>query len=139
MTAKTGTSASPTPPAVVAAWIDVAERRDAEGIAPLLADDVVFQSPAVFKPQAGKAITVKYLQAALAVLNNESFRYENMWFAERSAVLEFALVLDGIHVNGVDIIFWNERGLITEFRVMVRPLKGLNTVIPHMAARLQAE
>ena len=131
-------SATPAIPPVIARWIDVAERRDAEGIAPLLADNVVFQSPAVFKPQEGKAITVKYLQAALAVLNNETFHYVNKWFAERSAVLEFALELDGMHVNGVDIILWNEAGLITEFRVMVRPLKALNTVIPHMAARLQA-
>ena len=97
----------------------------------------MFRSPAVHTPQIGKAITLKYLGAAAGVLGNSSFRYTGEWRAERSAVLEFECeVADGIKVNGVDIIAWNEGGLITEFKVMVRPMKALNAVVPLMAAAL---
>jgi len=87
-------------------------------------------------PQAGKALVAKYLRSAMAVLNNETFRYVGEWTNEDSAVLEFELVLDGIYVDGVDLIRWNEAGQIVQFKVMMRPLKALNTVIPLMAAQL---
>lgn len=102
----------------------------------LLAEDVVFRSPAVHAPQAGRAITMKYLGAAATVLGGPSFRYVGEWRAERSAVLEFECDLDGIKVNGVDMIDWNEAGLITHFKVMLRPMKALNIVVPRMAAAL---
>ena len=103
----------------------------------LLADDVVFQSPAVHTPQEGRAITTRYLAAAAEVLGNDTFRYVGEWRAERSAVLEFTCTLgDGIAVNGVDIIAWDDDGRITRFSVMVRPLKALNTVVAMMGAAL---
>ncbi|GGC77320.1 nuclear transport factor 2 family protein [Chelatococcus reniformis] len=102
----------------------------------LLADDAVFQSPAVHTPQAGKALVAKYLGAAMVVLNNPSFTYVGEWLGERSAVLEFELTLDDLHVNGVDLIHWNDDGRITLFKVMLRPLKALNTVIPLMGKEL---
>ena len=100
----------------------------------LLADDVVFQSPVVHTPQRGKAITTQYLAAALQVLNNESFTYLNEWIGETSAVLEFQSVIDGIEINGVDIIAWNAAGKITHFKVMVRPLKAINLLHQMMGA-----
>jgi hypothetical protein len=102
----------------------------------LLADDAVFQSPAVHTPQAGKALVAKYLGAAMVVLNNPSFTYVGEWLGERSAVLEFELTLDDVHVNGVDLIHWNDDGRITLFKVMLRPLKALNAVIPLMGKEL---
>ncbi|MNG41993.1 hypothetical protein D3C84_1315660 [compost metagenome] len=54
-------------------------------------------------------------------------------------MLEFELSIDGIYVNGVDLIHWNDEGLITRFKVMIRPLKGLNTVIPMMGKQLQGD
>jgi hypothetical protein len=92
----------------------------------LLAEDVVFASPVVHTPQRGKAITLKYLSAALYVLFNETFRYVGEWRAARSAVLEFVTTMDGVEINGVDIIDWNEDGRIVQFKVMARPLKGIN-------------
>jgi hypothetical protein len=69
-------------------------------------------------------------------LNNESFVYLNEWVNETSAILEFSTVLDGILVNGIDMITWNKNGQIIDFKVMMRPLKGINAVIPLMAAEL---
>ena len=122
----------------IAAWHRAVEAKDFAAIEDLLADDAVFHSPVVHSPQVGKALTATYLRAAMTVLNTPSFRYTGEWRSERSAVLEFEVTLDGIHVNGVDIIRWNEAGLIVGFKVMMRPLKALNAVIPKMAERLQA-
>ena len=125
-----------TPP-VIQRWIDIVHSGRTDGIDALLADDVVFYSPAVFTPQEGRAITLAYLTAAVKVLGGNDFRYVGQWFADRSAVLEFVTDIDGIHVNGVDVIHWNDDDEIVEFKVMLRPLKALQTVMPAMAALLQ--
>lgn len=120
----------------IARWHAFVAGRDPALLDALLADAVVFHSPAVHRPQAGRAITAKYLLAAMQVLGTEAFRYTGEWRAERSAVLEFRTELDGIEVHGVDMIDWNAEGRITRFTVMVRPLKGLNAVVAQMAAAL---
>jgi hypothetical protein len=104
----------------------------------LLADDVVFESPVVHTPQAGKAITTAYLTAAAKVLGNDQFRYMNEWYGEHSAVLEFSTVLDGITINGIDMIFWDEQNRISRFKVMVRPLKAVNQIHQMMGQALLA-
>jgi ketosteroid isomerase-like protein len=119
-------------------WHRLVETRDAQGLDALLADEAVFYSPVVHTPQAGKAITKKYLAAAFQVFFNETFRYVRELQAERDAVLEFEVMLDGINVNGVDMIKWNDAGKITEFKVMLRPLKAVNLVHQKMGEMLQA-
>ncbi len=109
-------------------WHAIVEARDASGLDGLIAEGAVFESPVVHTPQVGKAITVKYLAAALSLLNNGTFRYLGEWAAQGSAVLEFACELDGVQVNGVDMIWWDEAGKITRFKVMVRPLKAINAL-----------
>jgi hypothetical protein len=123
-------------PPAIARWKALAEARDAAGLDALLADDVVFVSPVVHTPQRGKAITTKYLAAALAVLGGKSFRYGEAWYGETSAVLEFFAMIDGVEVNGADFIGWNAAGQIDRFKVMVRPLKGMQAVQQAMGARL---
>lgn len=117
-------------------WHALMDARDPGGLDDLIAEDCVFRSPAVHTPQIGKAITIKYLTAAQKVLGVPSFRYVEEWVGLNSAVLEFELDLDGIQVNGVDIIHWNDADKITSFRVMIRPVKGLQAVMPAMAAVL---
>ena len=122
----------------LAAWHRIAEARDPAGLADLLAEDVVFQSPVVHAPQRGKAITLKYLTAALESLGAApDFRYVGEWHAEGSAVLNFLATIGGIEIDGVDIITWNAEDKITGFKVMVRPAKGLQAVQAAMAARLE--
>ncbi|MDB5468502.1 MAG: hypothetical protein JWR84_62 [Caulobacter sp.] len=117
-------------------WHAYVVSRDPADLSALIAEDCVFESPVVHTPQTGKAITEKYLLSALQVLGNDSFEYLGEWRAERSAVLEFACVIDGIRINGVDMIWWNEAGLITRFKVMVRPLKAINLLHQKMGEML---
>jgi len=119
-------------------WHRLVEQLDVQGLDALLADEVVFHSPVVHTPQIGKAITKKYLAAAFQVLFNDSFRYVRELRGDRDAVLEFVVELDGIAVNGVDLIKWNGAGKITEFKVMLRPLKAVNLIHQKMAEMLQA-
>lgn len=125
-------------PAPIKQWHAYLDTLDAATLKDLLTEDVVFESPVVHTPQAGRAITMKYLLGAAAVLNNDSFHYENEWYSDTGAVLEFVTVIDGIKVNGVDIIHWNDAGKIDHFKVMVRPLKAINMVHGKMGAMLQA-
>lgn len=124
-------------PEVIQRWMGIVENGDTEALAALLADDVVFTSPAVFTPQEGKTLTMAYLTAAMAVFGGTDFRYVEQWYGERSAVLEFTTQIDGTHVNGIDMIGWNDDGKITSVKVMLRPIKALQTVIPKMAERLK--
>jgi SnoaL-like protein len=124
-------------PQPVAAWHAIADARDPAGLADLLADDVVFRSPAVHTPQEGKDVTTAYLSAAVVVLG-PTLTYRREWYDDSSAVLEFEAVLDGLTVHGIDMMSWNDDGKLTEFTVMVRPVKGLNKLIELMAAQLFA-
>jgi SnoaL-like domain len=121
----------------VAAWHKIVANRDIEGLASLLADNAVFHSPVVHSPQVGKALTQSYLTAAFGVFFNASFHYVREIVGEHDAVLEFLVQIDGVSVNGVDMIKWDDEGKIVEFKVMLRPLKAINLVHQKMAAVLQ--
>ena len=121
----------------VAFWHQLIKTKDAAGLDNLLADDVVFYSPVVHTPQAGKLITTLYLSAALHVFVNDTFKYLREVVSGNNAVLEFTTVIDGITVNGVDMITWGADGRITEFKVMVRPLKAINLIHRMMGEMLE--
>jgi len=122
----------------ITAWHEVARTRDVARLDALLADDAVFHSPVVHKPQAGRVLTRMYLAAAFEVFFNDSFRYVREIVGTHDAVLEFQVEIDGIEVNGIDMIRWNEEGRIIDFKVMIRPLKAIDVVHRRMAAMLQA-
>ncbi|GAB3259558.1 nuclear transport factor 2 family protein [Nocardioides dilutus] len=127
-------------PETIAAWHRVVEAADPTLLDALLADDCVFRSPAVHTPQEGKQVTTAYLSAAMVVLG-PTLSYRREWYADDSAVLQFAAELDGpngkrISVDGIDMITWGEDGRITEFAVMVRPVKALHKLMELMAAEL---
>lgn len=124
----------------IAAWHDYMHGgADPDRLNAMLAEDAVFHSPVVHTPQQGKAKVFAYLHAAAHVLGNDSFTYEREIIDGNTAMLEFALELDGIKVNGVDIIRWNDAGLIEDFKVMVRPMKAMNKVWEKMGERLAAQ
>lgn len=125
-----------TPP-VIQRWIEVIENGRADELGTLLADDAVFFSPAVFTPQEGRKKTAAYLRAAAKVFGDTDFHYVEQWYSDRSAILEFVATLDGIYVNGIDMIHWNDDEQIVLFKVMLRPLKALQTIIPAMAELLR--
>ena len=118
-------------------WIEIVDTGRTDELRDLLAEDAVFLSPAVFTPQEGRDKAVAYLVAAAKLFSGNGFRYVEKWYSERSAVLEFVADVDGIHVNGIDMIHWNDDGKITSVKVMLRPLKALQAVIPEMGRLLQ--
>jgi hypothetical protein len=109
-------------------WYDLVENHDPKALSDLIADDATFHSPIVHTPQEGKALTYMYLSAAVNVLANDTFHYASEYLNENGAVIEFKTVIDGIEVNGVDMITFNDEGKISDFKVMLRPLKAVNLV-----------
>lgn len=124
-------------PSALRSWHAVIESRDLPALDDLLADDVVFRSPVVFTPQEGKAVTLAYLTAAMAVLG-PSLRYLHQWHDEASAVLEFEADLGGTYVQGVDMLRWNDEGKLVAITVLVRPMRGMQRLLELMAAELSA-
>ena len=122
----------------VAAWHQIVASRDVRALDHLLADDCVFHSPVLHSPQLGKARTMMYLGAAFHVFFNPSFHYVREVTTGHDAILEFMVEIDGIVVNGVDMLHWNDQGRITEFKVMIRPLKAVQLIQARMAAMLEA-
>jgi hypothetical protein len=98
----------------------------------------VFHSPVVHSPQAGKAKVRMYLLSAAKVLGNDSFTYVREIVEGNDALLEFTCEIDGVHVNGIDLIRFGDDGKIIDFKVMVRPVKAVNKLWEMMAAQLQA-
>ncbi|MGI9085909.1 MAG: nuclear transport factor 2 family protein [Aeromicrobium sp.] len=123
-------------PAAVAAWHEFVRTRDRQALQLLLSDDVVFRSPAVHKPQAGRRLTTAYLEAAVVVLGPR-LTYHREWFADDSAVLEFTTVVDEVEIHGVDMLSWGADDRLVEFTVMVRPHKALVALIEQMGAELE--
>ena len=131
-------------------WYEVMKSNDMDKLDELLAEDVVFYSPVVYTPQKGKDITKMYLMAAGGVFGEETkdevtdsnnsqskFKYIKEIIGEKSALLEFESEMNGIYVNGVDVISWNEEEKITEFKVIVRPLQAVNMLHQKMQAMLE--
>lgn len=124
------------------------------GLDAILHEDVVFLSPIVFSPQKGRDLTKLYLNAAGGTLGGDDepggtlklddepatdgkFRYTKKILQGNHAMLEFETSIEGKYVNGVDIITCDDDGMITEFKVMVRPLQAINLVHAQMKAMLE--
>ncbi len=119
-------------------WHEVLEAgSDPKALAAIIREDAVFHSPVVHTPQVGRALVVAYLAAAGQTLGNASFRYVRELVDGDDALLEFETEMDGIHVNGIDLIHFDADGMIKDFKVMVRPLKAVNKVWEQMAAQLE--
>ena len=119
-------------------WHRLVRTQDPSGLNALLAEDAVFYSPVVHTPQRGRKLAAWYLGAAFSVFFNPTFRYVREVTGPSDAALEFETEIDGVLVNGVDLIKWNDAGQIIEFKVMLRPLKAINVIHQRMAAVLQA-
>jgi hypothetical protein len=117
-------------------WHGFIKSQDRDALWDLLHPDVVFESPVVHTPQRGRDITFKYLTSATKVLAGPTFSYVGEWTSETGAVLEFNTDVDGITINGVDIIGFDADDRITHFKVMVRPLKAINLLHRLMGEQL---
>lgn len=121
----------------IKAWHAYAAAPDPAALTALLDPAVTFDSPVVFATQHGRPITAAYLTAAVTVLGTADFRYIGEWRSETGAVLEFETIIDGVTIDGVDIIRLTDDGQrIASFKVMIRPLKALNMVHQKMGEML---
>ena len=120
-------------------WYGYMKSHDTAALWDLLHPDAVFESPVVHTPQRGRDITFKYLASAEKVLGGPGFAYVGEWRSETGAVLEFENEVEGIRINGVDIITFSADGLITHFKVMVRPLKAINLLHRLMGEQLMKQ
>ena len=118
-------------------WHEVVKSGEIVKLDNILDEDCIFYSPVVFSPQKGKEATKKYLTAAAIVFADDSFKYTKELVSSHLACLEFELVLNEININGIDIISWNEEGKITEFKVMIRPLKAVEIIHKYMGEELK--
>ena len=116
-------------------WHQTIESRDPGHLPAIIAEGAVFHSPAVHTPQEGRDVVVAYLSGAMAVLG-PTLTYQDEWVGERDAVLRFTAEVEGLQVEGVDIIRWDDEGQIVDFTVMVRPFKALQAVMGRMLEEL---
>ncbi|MER5935969.1 MULTISPECIES: nuclear transport factor 2 family protein [unclassified Streptomyces] len=119
------------------AFREAVEAGDADAMETLLAQDVVFTSPVVFKPYAGKAITAAILRGVVRVF--EDFRYvrEINDPNGRDHALVFTARVGDREITGCDFLRVNEEGLIDDFMVMVRPLSGAHALAEAMGAQFE--
>ncbi|MEM1052317.1 MAG: nuclear transport factor 2 family protein [Pseudomonadota bacterium] len=108
-----------------------------DALTSILHEDVTFHSPVVHTPQEGRAITTAYLSAAGKTLGNDNFTYLREVVGDQTVVLEFQTEMEGIQVNGIDMITFDNDGKIIDFKVMVRPLQAVNKVWEMMGAQLK--
>ena len=119
-------------------WHEVVKNRDYNLLDSILADDIIFYSPVVYTPQKGKQLALQYLMAASEVFNSSTFKYDKEVIGNSNASLEFSLTLDSTDINGIDLISWNKNGKITEFKVFIRPLQGVNMIHKLMQGMLES-
>jgi hypothetical protein len=117
-------------------WHQIILNQNKKELSDILADDVIFHSPVVHTPQKGKQITYMYLSAAFEVLVNDTFKYIREVENSTDSLLEFEVLIDGILVNGIDMITWNNEGKIIDFKVMLRPIKAVNLIHQKMGELL---
>lgn len=121
---------------VLGKWHQVVKNHDAKLLTSILDKDAVFHSPILHTPQKGRKKTLLYLLSAAKMFEHANFHYVKEIISGREAVLEFNAEIESIHIDGVDIITTNKAGLITEFKVMIRPLKAIEKVGEKMKAHL---
>lgn len=123
----------------LARWLDMVQRRDPRALDTILSDEVAFYSPVVHKPKQGRQLTQGFLTAMFAGFFNDSFRYTRQASGPGHAMLEFELVLDGLAINGVHILAWQDDGRLVEFKTVLRPFTALNLVAQKMGEALQVQ
>ncbi|MBB3890559.1 hypothetical protein GGQ61_001276 [Phenylobacterium haematophilum] len=126
-------------PPAIALWKRIATNRELHLIDSLIADDVVFESPVLHTPQVGRELTRRYLAAAVTVLSGPEARYVNCWLADHSAALELTTTVEGLSLNVIDVISWNDDDLVTHFKVFARPAKALQALGALMISQLPLE
>jgi ketosteroid isomerase-like protein len=113
------------------------EARDIDAAVALLADDVVFRSPIVYKPYTGKQVAAAVLHAVARVLEDFAYETELTSADGRDHALVFRARVGGRELQGCDFLHHDEAGLVDRLTVMVRPLSAALALREAMAAQLE--
>jgi hypothetical protein len=116
-------------------WHRIVAAKDVGELPSILADEVLFRSPAFFKPYPGKEATVLVLSTVLSVFEDFAYHREFLSLDGQSAILEFSARVGDKQLKGVDIFRFNANGLIAEMEVMIRPGNALIALGQTMAER----
>jgi hypothetical protein len=108
---------------------------DEAALADVLAEDVVFRSPAVYKPYQGREATTLVLRAVSRVF--EDFRYDDGFAGDNGEVLLFSARVGDRELNGIDLLRFDDDGKVRELTVMIRPLSGLAALVEAMGRELE--
>ena len=111
------------------------EAKDIEALSSLMAEKVVFRSPAVYRPYEGRETVVALLRIVAEVF--EDFRYASEWRDGATTILFFEARVGDRELQGVDILEHDSDGLVERFTVMIRPLSGLQALAAAVASRLE--
>ena len=120
----------------VHAFRTAVEAGDLDAAVDLFADDVVFRSPAVFKPYEGREVVATILRTVYRVF--EDFRYTDELAGDGVHALLFEARVGDRSLQGIDLIRTGEDGRIREFTVMIRPATGLLALGQRMGPALEA-
>ena len=126
-------------PLAIKNWHHIMQSGDVSTLPDILHEEVIFHSPVVHTPQMGKTKATMYLTAAASLFDDKQFTYTREIFGDSQAMLEFTSVIDTIEINGVDIVSWDENDQITDFKVMVRPVKAVNKLWEKMGEMLELQ
>ncbi|MGH2960879.1 MAG: nuclear transport factor 2 family protein [Solirubrobacterales bacterium] len=111
------------------------EAKDLGALAELLAPDVAFRSPVVFRAYEGRELVSKILGAASRVF--EDFEYVRRFESEDEAALIFKARVGDREVDGLDLVRFDDEGMVSELTVMVRPMSGVHALAAAMAAEFE--
>ena len=118
-------------------WHKMVDEKDLSKLGNFLSEQAVFRSPMAHTPYPGKMAVYFALSNVIEVFENFTYHRELISETDRSAMLEFTADVSGKTLKGVDIITFNEAGLITEFEVLIRPMSGLSALAEQMAPRME--
>lgn len=120
----------------LATWHTMVAQRDMSALDTIVHPDAVFRSPMAYNPYAPAPAVLMVLRTVMTVF--EDFRYHRELVSEDglNVVLEFSARVGDKQLKGIDLVRFDEQGLIVEFEVMVRPISGLQALGAEMGARL---
>ena len=120
------------------AFVDAVHTRTREALEPCFADDCRFLSPVVFSAYEGKEVVVTILAEGAMKVFGDDFHYVHKFEQDGAAALIFKATVNGRELDGLDLLSFDDDGLITELKVMARPLSGLNALKDEMGKRFEA-
>jgi hypothetical protein len=113
------------------AFMNAVKAMDTEAVPDVLAEDVVFRSPVVFKAYEGRDVVGLILtEGAMKVF--EDFRYTDRFENDDEAALIFEARVGDREVQGLDLLRFDADGRVSELTVMVRPMSGMHALAEAM-------